>query len=228
MNIYLIPGLGGDKRMYASQLRKYPNTKVLEFFKPKFNESLKTYAKRLAEGIDKTQPFILIGVSLGGIMSIEISKFHKPEKIISISSVQTRKQIPFYIRWFRYFPLQTLIPGKFYLWMFFILLRLKKVGQKGDIITTTLRNMARDTDARFVYWAVQRVINWRNTRIPDNLVSIHGNSDFLFPIGSRKIDYIVEGGTHACILTHGKTVNEYLDEILSEYNIQSTPQPETV
>jgi pimeloyl-ACP methyl ester carboxylesterase len=216
MNIYLIPGLGGDKRMYASQLRKYPNTKVLEYFKPKFNESLKNYAKRLAEGIDKNEPFILIGVSLGGIMSLEIAKFHKPVKIISISSVQERKQIPPYIRWFKFFPLQTLIPGKFYLWMFFMLLRLKKVGKKGDIITKTLKNMAKDTDARFVYWAVQRVINWRSAKVPDNIVSIHGNKDFLFPIKNRNIDYVVEGGSHASILTHAVAFNEYLDEILKK------------
>jgi pimeloyl-ACP methyl ester carboxylesterase len=214
MNIYLIPGLGGDKRMYASQLRRYPNTKVLEFFRPKLNESLKSYAKRLAEGIDASEPFILLGVSLGGIMAIEISKFIKPEKIISISSVQTRKQIPFYMRWFKFFPLQKFIPGKFYMWMFFLLLRFKKGFQKTNHIIETLRNMAMDTDSRFVYWAVHRVVNWQNMKVSNNLISVHGDADLLFPIGDRKIDYVVEGGGHPMLLTHAVAVNKILDEIL--------------
>jgi len=211
MNTYLIPGLGGDKRMYAGQLKKFKHTKVLEFIPPQKNESISHYAKRLAEGIDKTQPFILIGVSLGGILVQEISKFYKPHKAILISSVKTRKELPLWMRFFKYFPLQKIIPGKAYLWAFMLMISLKTITKRSTHIIANLKNMAKDANPRFVYWAVNQVVNWQEPAGDFQPIHIHGNNDFLFPIKRiQQVNLEVKNGTHVMILTHVSEINTFL------------------
>jgi hypothetical protein len=62
------------------------------------------------------------------------------------------------------------------------------------------------------------VVNWRNQKVPDNLISVHGDSDYLFPLGDRKIDYVIKGGGHPMLLTHAVAVNQVLDKIFEQIN----------
>lgn len=216
MNKYLIPGLGGDKRMYAGQLNKFSDTKVLEFITPLKDETISNYAKRLAEGIDTTQPFILIGVSLGGIMVQEIANIYPPEKSILISSVKSREEIPLWMRIFKYFPLQKIIPGNVYLWAFMVLIGFKTMFQRTNNIIANLRNMAKDANPEFVYWAVNQIINWEAPKKKFSPFHIHGSNDFLFPIKRIKnVSVEVENGTHVMILTHVKEINTHLAKWLN-------------
>ena len=214
-NVYLIPGLGGDKRMYAGQLSHFPLAKVLEFIRPVENESISSYAKRLAEGIDTTKPFILVGVSLGGMLAQEIANIYSPVKTIIISSVKSRSELPLWIRFFKFLPVQKIIPGKFYLWAFMLLVGLKTLFSKSNNVIGNLKNMARDADPVFVYWAVNQVINWKNPIKHFEAYHIHGNKDFLFPIRRlANVSTVVDHGTHAMILTHVKEINVALKQEL--------------
>lgn len=210
-NVYLIPGLGGDKRMYAGQLAKFPHTKVLEFIRPNPKEDFTSYAKRLAEGIDTSKDFILVGVSLGGLLAQEIANIYPPKKTIIISSVKSREELPLWMRCFKHFPVQKVIPGKVYLWAFMILVWLKTLFTRSNSVIGNLKNMARDADPVFVYWAVNQVINWQNPISDFKPYHIHGNKDFLFPIRRLKaVGTVVDKGTHAMILTHVKDINQAL------------------
>ena len=216
-NVYLIPGLGGDKRMYAGQLSRFPNTKVIEFIRPLKEENISSYAKRLAEGIDTSQPFILVGVSLGGILAQEIANIYPPKKVIIISSVKSRQELPIWMRIFKFFPVQKIIPGKVYLWAFMILVWFKTLFSRSNSVIGNLRNMARDADPVFVYWAVNQVINWQHPIHEFKAYHIHGNKDFLFP--NRRIANIgtlIDKGTHAMILTHVKEINIALEQELKD------------
>ena len=216
MNIYLIPGLGGDKRMYEGQLAKFPHTKVLEFIDPLPNESISSYAYRLAEGIDKNEEFILVGVSLGGILAQEIAVHYPPKKTIIISSVKSSKELPKWMRFFKYFPLPKLIPGSLYLWMFMLSMWVKTLGSKSNHILASLKNMARDAKPKFVYWGANQVLKWENPIPSFKAYHIHGNKDYLFPIGRiQNLGTEVEGGTHAMILTHVLQINEALAKELN-------------
>lgn len=213
MNVYLIPGLGGDKRMYAGQLARFPHTKVLEFINPLPKETISSYAKRLAEGIDTSEDFMLVGVSLGGILAQEISMHYKPKKVVVISSVKSRSELPIWMRVFKYIPLPKLIPGKLYLWMFMLLMWVKTLGSRSNHIIANLKNMAKDANPTFVYWAANQVVRWQNPMENFQAHHIHGTHDNLFPI--RRIKNLgtrVEGGTHAMILTHVRQINQVLDK----------------
>lgn len=86
--IYLISGLGADERMFQ-RLNFYNFEPVyLQWISPKKNESISDYAARLKSQITEEKP-IIIGLSLGGMMAVEISKQIKTEKVVLISSIKT-------------------------------------------------------------------------------------------------------------------------------------------
>lgn len=218
-NVYLIPGLGGDKRMYEGQLNKFQHTKVLEFIAPLPNETMNSYARRLAKSIDFENEFILIGVSLGGVIAQEIASFTNPKKVIVISSVKTRKELPIWMRIFKYIPLPKLIPGNVYLWAFLILVWLKQFWTRRNFIMKRLKDMAKDANPDFVYWAANQMVSWKEPfgeKVFQPVV-IHGNRDYLFPIHwIKEVDYVIPKGTHAMILTHVKLINEALQIELTD------------
>src|SRR5690349_4085773 len=97
-HIYLIPGLGADSRLFGRiQWPEGYSVTSLRWIEPAdTDEPISEYARRMRGQLDSSTPFILIGVSLGGIMAIEIARYMKPEKIIIISSIKHRREKPFY------------------------------------------------------------------------------------------------------------------------------------
>ena len=75
MNIYYISGLGADERAFSKLdfVKKYNATYLPWLAVEQKKEPIAHYAKRLAEKITKPDP-IIIGLSFGGMMAIEIAK----------------------------------------------------------------------------------------------------------------------------------------------------------
>ena len=69
------------------------------------------FAARMAEGIDTTRPVILVGVSLGGMVSAEISRIIPVEAIVFISSAKRRQELPFKYQILRLLPFHRLFGG---------------------------------------------------------------------------------------------------------------------
>ena len=68
--IYLIPGQGADHRLFDSlKVDKAFTVKHIKYSTPSKNMTMEEYAKELSAQIDTTSPFILVGVSLGGMLS---------------------------------------------------------------------------------------------------------------------------------------------------------------
>jgi predicted esterase YcpF (UPF0227 family) len=78
MKIYCVPGLANDKRVFdkLGPLLISQDITFLEHIAPAHpTESMKDYARRLIAGIkDFDENSVIIGMSLGGIISVEISK----------------------------------------------------------------------------------------------------------------------------------------------------------
>src|SRR5690349_14675123 len=65
--IYCFPGQGSDKRIFDSlTLSPGYQLSVIEYGTPKKGSTMSSFARELAEQIDTTKPYILLGVSLGG------------------------------------------------------------------------------------------------------------------------------------------------------------------
>ncbi|MBS1686605.1 MAG: alpha/beta hydrolase [Bacteroidetes bacterium] len=206
--IYLIPGLGADRRMYEPQTRILERYEVLEHQKPLPGENIKTYAQRLSARIDTSEPFILIGTSLGGILSMEIARILKPEKVILISSVKHRGELPLWIRIMKYLRLHKLLSGKRFIDFSKSNIRLL-ITKRDTRVAKLLLDMHEDADPHFVEWAINEVIHWDGSadHRPD-VVHIHGTKDRLFPFSNVKNAIAITGGSHVMGCTQPADVNE--------------------
>lgn len=208
--IYLLSGLGADKRVFDFVDWSGFRINHVDWVDPLDNESIESYAKRLVKQIRTTRP-VLIGVSFGGMLSVEIAKLIDTEKVILISSARTKFDIPFYYRIAGRCRVNKLIPirllktvNRFTFWFF---------GTKTESHKELLTVIIRETDNRFLKWAVDTIVNWRNTTRLTNLVHIHGSADRILPITS--VDHKVIDGGHLMIMDRGEELGTLIRKILS-------------
>lgn len=214
IDIYLIPGLGADKRMYAQQLKVWPQARVLEHLAPIKGQSLANYAVRLAGEIDDSRPFALVGTSLGGIVCMELSRILEPQKIVLIASIKNRREMPLFIRSMRLLNLHRMVSGNGF--KSFNSLMVKRLDSRGDSpAAEVIRQMTEDCSAEFIEWAVHAIINWHPpVDYRNDIVHIHGTKDQLFPIQKIKNPVVIKNGSHVMNMTMSYEVNRALMEAL--------------
>lgn len=215
LNLYLIPGLGADKRMYTPQLKVLRDAVVLEHLPAVKKESLTDYAQRLAVHINAREPFALVGTSLGGMICLELTRFVKPQKVVLISTVKTRQELPYFIRSMRYLRLHRVLSGNFYKWFNHVMAM--RLDSRGDgAIAEIIKAMSRDTPPEFIEWAVDAVIHWQPPHHVDVPVyHLHGTNDRLFPVKRIKNASHVNGGSHVMNMSKSNEVNDWLINVLN-------------
>ncbi|HLP50916.1 MAG TPA: alpha/beta hydrolase [Chitinophagales bacterium] len=215
MKIYLIPGLGADRRMYYQQFKVFPQAQVLEHFVPADGVTMPEYAKQMAKCIDTSEPFALIGTSLGGIISVELSRILNPEKIILISSVKSRDEMPAFIRSMKYLRLHRILSGEGY--KRFNKLAAKRLDSRGDSQDAALiMEMMNDIPSAFIDWAINAVVHWSPPQeYRTDIIHIHGTNDLLFPFSRLKNAIAVANGSHIMNMTKGEEVNRLLLEAIN-------------
>ena len=90
----MMPGMAANSKIFDFiSLPENFNIHYLKWEMPLSNESIQEYSSRISKKI-KGKNIVLIGVSFGGIVVQEISKFIKTHKIIIISSIKTKNELP--------------------------------------------------------------------------------------------------------------------------------------
>ena len=213
MNVYLISGLGADKRVF-SKLGFSANHIIrhIEWILPKSKEDLSSYAKRLARQIDENEPFFLVGVSFGGMIAVEISKFLKHLQTIIISSASVDAQIPWYYKIVGRLKIHTLIPVKVMkaptpltFWFFGI-----KTEEEKSLLTQILK----DTDGKFLKWAISKITNWNQKITVKGIYHVHGTADRILPIAFVHPHFKVENGGHLMVYSQSSIITKILTDKL--------------
>lgn len=213
--VYMIPGLAATKLIYReTTLPEGYEREYLEWYDPSPGDTLDSYAKGFAEQIDTSKPFVLVGSSLGGIMSCAMSKYVDPEKIILVSSIESVEELPWYLRMFKYFPIYWLIP--YFILKFFARYARLVLSDSTDQDAEMVRIMFEKNTGKFFRWALHSVLHWKQKELNDKVVRIHGTKDPLFRARYlKRCDYKVEGGDHFMVVTKGKEISGYIAEILA-------------
>ncbi|MGB3188650.1 MAG: alpha/beta hydrolase [Limnoraphis sp.] len=216
-DIYFISGLGADRRVFKRLQIKGYQPVYIDWLDPEKGESIEDYAKRLTAQIKSDHP-IVVGLSFGGIVAVEIAKQIEVEKVILISSTKNQLEIPPYFKFFRRFPIHRIFPFKSLLWavywILFWLFSLETIDER-----RLLRAILRDTDAGFIKWAIDKVVMWKNDSIPDKLYHIHGLNDRIFPVRFLKSDFWSEHGGHFIVLNKAEQISKQLDRLIHPNNI---------
>ena len=205
-NVYLFPGQGSDYRIFQRiSLPENYDTIHISYPVPERKATMKTFAQLLSLRIDTSHAFILIGVSLGGMLCCEIAEILKPEKVIIISSAAERSELPFRYRFQKYVPLNRIIPKR--LLKAGALMMQPLVEPDRNREKATFKSMLRAKDPRYLKRTINMIINWdRNGRNPA-VVHIHGDRDHTIPIRNVKCDIPVKDGSHMMTLTRGDEIN---------------------
>ena len=91
LNVYLFPGQGSDYRIFDSlQLEKRYILHYMHYAEPNKKETLSNYSNAFSSKIDTTNPFILIGVSFGGMICVLVYWFQKLKFSLSESHVRLK------------------------------------------------------------------------------------------------------------------------------------------
>ena len=212
---YLIPGQGADYRLFSNlKLKEKYDTVYIHFTTPPRKCYLKDYAKLLLKQIDTSENFILIGVSIGGMIATEITEIASPMQTIIISSAKCRQELPHRYRFMRILPLHQFVPAWLYKAGAQIAQPLVEPDRKhGKYI---FKAMLKAKNSQFLKRTAKMIINWERDTYQKNIIHIHGDNDHTLPLRKVKTNYIVKDGSHMMVLTKADEINKLLNEILQK------------
>lgn len=215
--VYCISGLGADERVFESIHVAAGELKFICWQPPIEGESISQYAERLWGQISEPDPTI-IGLSFGGMMAIEMSKLRPVRKIVLLSSVKTRSELPLWMRTSGALKADKILPLKQYgrnpafralrpIQNYFL-------GVTNDREKKIANEYRDNVDPVYLHWAINQVVNWQNVDVPEGVVHIHGTNDHIFPIRYVKPTHIIEGGGHFMIMNKFEEINDILATVL--------------
>jgi len=212
-HIYLVPGLAAGKEIFRnlnfdSDLYE---AHVLEWLIPTKNEPIATYAQRMANRI--TEPSsVLIGVSFGGVIVQEMAAFVNLKKLIIISSVKSKHELPKRLRIARMLKLYRIVPTG-------LILSAQDltnyaVGPRSKKRLALYNEYLHVRDKTYIDWAIYNMVNWKRANPDQDVVHIHGDADIVLPSKNIKNYTCLKGGTHIMILNKGRLLSEKIIEII--------------
>ena len=214
-HIYFVPGLAADKEIFENI--SLPESKyvlhVISWLMPKKNEQIDQYAKRMAAFV-KENNAVLVGVSFGGVVAQEMSFFLKLKKLIIISSVKTRFELPLRFKIVKLLKLYVFIPTKLFLSSKD--LTQFSLGPNSKKRLQLYQNYLHVRDKRYLDWAIKQMITWNQDKPLPGVYHIHGDNDLVFPIKNIKSCITIAGGSHIMLLTKAHLLSQKIVDIISQ------------
>lgn len=209
--IYFIPGLGADHRVFVNLHLAGYETTVIRWETPQRNETIEHYAQRLSAQVKHAEP-IFIGYSFGGTIGAELMRLFPGSKLILLSSVASRHELPRWIRFSAALRLNRMIPralmnipNPVVRWFFSL-----RNGEEKKLFNA----IHRDADPRFLQWAIEVLLHWKGNA-NHRLHHIHGQRDRLLQVKFTSADIIIPDAGHFMVIPHGKVISEILLRILN-------------
>lgn len=211
MKIYVVSGLGADFKVL--ERLEFPENCELIFIDwliPEKNEPFHSYVERMAEKVDASEPFSLLGYSFGGIMVQEINKLKPAHKVVIMGSIKSDKEKSKFIKTGEITKIPRILPtGMFNDRAANVYSVVRKLF---DPKNPKILQYFRVRDPYYLKWSVEKVSEWKFEEIP-GVIQILGDKDIVFPIKYSKPDYVIKGGTHLFPATKSKEVSKILKEV---------------
>ena len=211
-DVYLISGLGADERLFSKLRLTGCNIHFIKWIEPLAAEPLPHYCARLSEQINKLDSIILVGVSFGGIIAIELAQLLPLKKTVIISSLKATSEKPWYFSLLRRLRLQRAVtPG-----LLDALLRVTRplFGHMTSDEYDLFKSMLATTSVELLAWGVESVLSWKCPSTVTRVCHIHGDQDLIFPAKRIKEAHIVKGGNHFMIVQRADEISRIVNEQL--------------
>lgn len=211
MTIYLLPGIGCDHRLYDRWDMDGLVVRKLDW--PAFPKgcTLASIAREMSDHVDRSEPHILAGVSMGGMVAQELAAITKPEKVVLISSWTGPHEWPLFVRISAKLQLYRCITH-FTAWATWPVKRV--LGQRDRATDKLLWEMARRETAGKIRIGAGAILRWKGSPWTGPVVRIHGDKDRVVPL-RFPVDHVVHGGAHIMVLTRAEEVTRLLRAALN-------------
>ena len=210
--IYCISGLAADHRLFGNLSIPGYQLVQLPWVSYTREDNMASYAQKMIKGITGERA-IIIGLSFGGMLSVEIAKLHPGWKIFIVSSAKTSAELGYNSSLLRWVSDKELIPAALFNIPHF--LSLYRLGAHTPAEKKLLRAVIRDGDAAFTRWSINTLLNWNNQSYPDNITHIHGTNDKVILSGNVQPDHWIEGGSHIMIYNRAAEVGKIISDCLA-------------
>lgn len=211
--VYFISGLGADERVFQFLDLSKITHKFIQWIEPQRGEELTSYCKRLIVQIDTTKEVVLIGLSFGGIVAQEIAKIILCKKIIIISSIKSVHELSWQLKLVRKTQIHRIVPH----WLLVLSNRFTAdfyFGTENQTESKLLHQIIKDTDPKFLSWAIHQIMNWKNEIYPKNLIHIHGTNDKIFPIEKISNAIQIRNSGHFMIVNRFQQIQNLIFEMI--------------
>lgn len=214
--IFCIPGFGADEKIFKNLKIEDACLAFANWLEPEPKETLRHYAQRMAAKIDEPDP-VIIGVSFGGMIALEIARFTAVKHIFLISTAKNRRELPGSYK----------IIGNLRLDKIF---KVKKIPQNDLLFEKANRRLGAFTDEEkefannyrkkgsinYINWSFDKILNWNNKDVPVNTVHIHGSADKIFPCKNIDANYTIREGTHMMIMNRADEISDIINNELKK------------
>lgn len=216
--VYFMPGLAASPSIFERiELPKDTfEMHLLQWFLPNKNETLQSYAKRMAEKV-KHDNAVLVGVSFGGVLVQEMAQFLNLKKLIIVSSVKCNAELPRRLKFAKTTKAYKLLPTGL---MQDVELLTKLAF--GDVLKKKLKlyeQYLHRREKEYLDWAIEQMVCWERVEVDAKVIHIQGDADEVFPVKNIKKFINVKGGTHLMILNRYKWFNQNLPKIILDQEL---------
>ncbi|UOE42268.1 alpha/beta hydrolase [Chryseobacterium suipulveris] len=211
MKLYVVSGLGADFKV-LEKLKFPENMEVvfLDWLIPENHESFGHYIKKMADRIDDSEPFSLLGYSFGGVIVQEIDKIKPAEKVVILGSIKSDSEKSRFIKAGEISGIPKFLPVSFF-------------NEKSTVAYSFLRKVIDPKnpklmeyftvrDPYYLKWSIEKMAGWKSQENP-KVIQILADRDIVFPPKYSKPDYVIKNGTHLFPVTKAKEVSKILSEI---------------
>ena len=212
VNLYCMPGMAASPKIFEFiSLPKPIKIHLLSWIPPLKDEPLTDYAIRMCERVTQTNP-ILLGVSFGGVLVQEMSKYLPGCQVVIVSSIKSKDELPLSMKMAKKTNAHKLLPMQWINNLDNLSLFVFGEGIKKRLALYQKYLSERNPD--YLSWAIDSLVNWDKTEVLKNIIHIHGEKDTVFPIKNLSHPFIKIKGGHAAIITQAHWFNKELSKIL--------------
>ena len=210
--VYCLSGLGADYRIFKKLVLKDAELVHIPWVPFDKHDEIGCYAQKMSAKIPGHDPIIL-GVSFGGMLAVEIAKLRATKKVILISSAKTKDEIAGSGGGFMQFLIKhNLLPAGLMKTPNSVIF--KKFGAVTNDEKELLSGILKDTDTDFVKWALKAMQVWTNATYNNDITHIHGTDDHIILPDHVKPNYWIDGGTHLMVYNKAEEIATIINKYI--------------
>ncbi|VVV01708.1 alpha/beta hydrolase [Mesonia sp.] len=214
-HVYFMPGMAANPSIF--EYIQLPDDQYtihwLKWKIPYKNECMHSYITRMLEDVIHPHP-VLIGVSFGGVIVQEMAKLIPVKRLILVSTVKSKHELPARMKMARKTGLYKILPTSL-------------AGRIGDLENLPVGEFTKKrahlykqylsvSDKEYLDWAIEQMVCWDQEEPLKGTIHIHGDKDVVFPIKNIENCIILEGGTHIMIINRFRWFNKHLPSLIEE------------